>query len=339
MSRDVRGLPGPGRAAGRSGASLTYRTHTEADVPALKALWRDADWGEIDDSLWGHRVIQSPFGTTIAVAEDDSTGVIVGQLMFRETRVWVDGRELSSARPGAAILAPAARGMGSLKTVLGLYRLGATVLRQRGVALLHMIPVFSLRPLASGPGAVRTGSIPVWSRGLPLGGPLALPPGFAVHDFRGWDERVDRLWVLWAKLHGCSIVRDSRGLEWKVGNGDLSITAVERDGRLAGLAASERTASSTERFICDVVAEDGDAALQATLAAAVNGLDAEARAGAPTTAVDRVSVLATPVLERALRRLDFFRDTYDFPLVVHVLDPALDLEDVAPGRWYVSAND
>ena len=44
-------------------------------------------------------------------------------------------------------------------------------------------------------------------------------------------------------------------------------------------------------------------------------------------------------MEPVLRALGFLRDAYDFPLVVHVLDPSLTRHDISPAGWYVSAND
>ena len=44
-------------------------------------------------------------------------------------------------------------------------------------------------------------------------------------------------------------------------------------------------------------------------------------------------------MEPIVRDLDFVRDAYDFPLVVHVLDSSLSKEDLNPSQWYFSAND
>jgi len=37
--------------------------------------------------------------------------------------------------------------------------------------------------------------------------------------------------------------------------------------------------------------------------------------------------------------LGFYRDKYDFPMVIQILDTSLTTEQVAPTRWQASAND
>ena len=49
--------------------------------------------------------------------------------------------------------------------------------------------------------------------------------------------------------------------------------------------------------------------------------------------------LVASLMEPAARALGMERDRYDFPLVIDVLAPSLSREQVAPARWYVSAND
>jgi len=315
---------------------VTYRTVTDDDVPALKALWESAGWSGIVDLEW-ERCERSPFGTLIVVAADDATGELVGQLMFLRTRVAVDGRELAAARPGSLALAPSARGVASLTMLARLYRFGAQVLREEGVGLLHAIPAAAGRGSAR-PGVQRT-DIPVWSLGLPLERPLELAPGFEPRTFGGWNGDIDRLSRRWSALAECSIVRASNVLEWKVGGDDYAVAAVARGGKLAGLAVWERNRGGDRPFICDVLAEDDGSALGATLAAAVNALDAHARS-VPAHGINKVCVAATRVLEPSLRALGFAPEPdFDLPLIVHVLDDAIDPDAVSPDRWYVSVND
>ena len=111
-----------------------------------------------------------------------------------------------------------------------------------------------------------------------------------------------------------------------------------RGGELVGLSASRR--KGEQWLICDVLATDLRDSLRATLAATANLANAKApvfkAAGKP---VPKVTVLTTPAMEPIVRDLDFVRDAYDFPLVVHVLDSSLSKEDLNPSQWYFSAND
>ena len=84
---------------------------------------------------------------------------------------------------------------------------------------------------------------------------------------------------------------------------------------------------------------DGDESLRSTLAAACNLAHARSVGASTEQPIHKVAVLVTPPLRQAVEQLGFARDAYDFPLVVHALDPAIDKKDIAPERWYVSAND
>ncbi|HEV2762322.1 MAG TPA: hypothetical protein VGV38_04940, partial [Pyrinomonadaceae bacterium] len=150
------------------------------------------------------------------------------------------------------------------------------------------------------------------------------------------DERVDKLWEAARRLHGCAVVRGAAMLRWKLGNARYTLTAVERGGELVGLVAS-REKGDRQWLVCDLLAADDGEAMRATLASAANVAHAESLKG--ERELRKVAVLTTPVMEPAARDLGFARDAYDFPLVVHVLDDSLGLDDVTPARWYVSAND
>jgi hypothetical protein len=187
------------------------------------------------------------------------------------------------------------------------------------------------------------GSFPLYSLPLPLakggGAELPLGDGYTVGPPPTWDDgRVDRLWQSWSRLHACSVVRDSRILPWKIGRGDYQLTAVERFGELVGLAASHRK-GDRQYLISDLLAADADDALRATLAAAVNRGHDEAITAPTDKPINKVGLLVTSVMEPVVRALGFARDAYDFPMVVHILDPSLAKADVAPSQWYLSAND
>jgi hypothetical protein len=57
------------------------------------------------------------------------------------------------------------------------------------------------------------------------------------------------------------------------------------------------------------------------------------------TAVEKAAILATLLIEKSIEQIGFKKENYKFPIVVHLLDPKLSKQQVAPERWYVSAND
>jgi len=138
-------------------------------------------------------------------------------------------------------------------------------------------------------------------------------------------------------MYGCSVVRGSRSLPWKVGQGDYTVTTIEQGEEMAGPVDSGQK-SDCQWLICDPLAVDGGDALHATLIAVVNVAHAAAIAADADSPIRKVAVVAMPVMEPVLRTLDFARDAYDFPVMVHILDRSIAKRDVAPSRWCLSAN-
>jgi hypothetical protein len=323
---------------------LNYRMFTPADEPELIDLWSNSSgWDRVDAEAWAHRLIYPPLGAAeIVVAEDRDTDRIVGQFAYIPSLVSVDGQEVKALRPFAPILSEALR-TGRIPNplthpVIAMYRFGVSELRARGHGLIYMIPdprwvlLFRFFPF------LQTGQFPLWSLPLPLSSPFQLPNGFSTGELAGWDQRVDRLWAQARNLHGCSVVRDSRILPWKIGSGDYTVTQVERDGELVGLVAS-RHKGDRQWLICDLIAAEGGDSLRATLMAACNvGHDAS-RNAPPGDHIEKAAVLVTPPMRPALTEIGFQRDDYDFSLAVHILDKSLDKSLVSPERWYLSAND
>ena len=331
--------------------ALTLEFHDVADLPGLDRLWQEeTDWGEQTEELrrW---FMEAPFGKpSVVVASDAETGKAVGQFRFMPMRVSVNGRDVSAVRPFGTIVTKEAHEAAAARGVLdnpiaAMYLHGVEEFRARGVGLMYIVPderwvgLFKRWASALRMFQIEYASFPLWSLPLPLAdGPLPLGEGFTASPLAAWDERVDRLWEAARGLHGCMAVRDAGVLRWRLAQANYSVTAVERGGELVGLVAS-REKGDRQWLVCDLLAADDGDALRATLAAAVNAGHAEAAAHGGTDKLRKVAVLATPVMEPAVRGLGFVRDEYDFPLVVHVLDESLRAEDMSPARWYVSAND
>lgn len=330
--------------------TLKLEFHEVADLPSLDRLWaEETDWGEQSSELrrW---FMEAPFGKpSVVIASDGETGKAVGQFRFMPVRVSVNGRDVNAVRPFGTIVTKeaheAAAARGPLENpIWAMYFRGADEFRARGTGLIYIVPderwvgFLKRGSMVLAMARMKYASFPLWSLPLPLtDGPLSLGEGFTASSTVNWDE-VDQLWEASRKLHGCMVVREASVLRWKLAQAAFTVTAVEREGKLAGLVAS-REKGDRQWLICDLLAIDDGPALRATLAAAVNAGHEESVAREGANELRKVGVLATSVMEPVVGSLGFVRDEYDFPLVVQVLDKSLHADEVKPERWYVSAND
>ena len=318
--------------------AVEYRLHTDSDRDALVRFWNaHSGWDALDADGWAARLMDPPVGgARIVVGEDD--GEIVAQFAFVPSLVWLGGAEVAALRPFAPVVAPGVRtGLNPMHhPIVAMFNHARQAFRDLGDGVLYMLPDPRWRRLFRPLPQFQTAPFPLLSRPLPLdGGPLGLG-GHAAGPLDGWGPRVDALWAAARDRGGVQVVRDSRTLPWKVGGGDYTLTAVERGNDLVGLVAS-RHKGDRQWLVCDLLAAD-DAALAATLAAAVNEGHAAASRAQPG-ALAKVSVLGAPALERAALALGLARERYTFHLVVERLDPAIPKGLAAPERWTVSPND
>ncbi len=324
---------------------LHYRLVQDDDLPGVQRLWQEeTNWGALAEEMWQRFVVDAPEwgGISGAVATDDS-GAIVGQFAFVPSLLWVDGREVRAFRPGAPIVSRSLRfrSVNPLShPAVAMYNYAVKALRARGDGLIYMVPdprwlrLFKMFPF------LRCGSFPLWQLPLPLARPLVHAGGYSAAPLSALTgERIDRLWERARRLHGCQVVRDSRTLPWKLCEPGYEVVGVERGGELVGLASARRR-GDRQWLLCDVVTEDAGEAMRETILAAVNvGHERASEAVGTAKPLRKIAVLATPVMEPALRTLGFQRDAYDFPLIIHVLDHSLTKHDIGPARWYLSAND
>lgn len=329
--------------------AIELEFHEVADLPGLEQLWREeTDWGEETLRNLHQWFMAAPFGKPrIVVARDDRSGAIVGQFRFMPSLVSVDGRAVRAYRPFGTIITKTMReAVASLNPLkqpaVAMYLRAVHELQARGEQLIYMVPDPRWVRMFKMFGFLQTGSFPLWSRRVPLARPLPLGDGFEATELTAWEpdiqEAVDRLWESARGLHGCMAVRDAATLRWKLANARYTVTAVRRGGELAALVAA-RAKGDRQWLVCDLLAADAGPALRAALAAATNVAHEESLARTGDREIRKVAVLATNRIEPVVRELGFERDEYDFPIVTHVLDESLQPAEVAPSRWYVSAND
>lgn len=325
--------------------ALEYEFHTNAALPEVERLWREAtDWGDHFEIMRGW-YDSSPFGKLhVVVAVDAGSGETVGQFCFATTRAVASGRKINAARPFGTIVTPAMRQAATDinspldHPVIAMYSCGIKHLRALGTQLVYMIPdprwlrLFKMFP------ATQTAMFPLWSLPVPLDQPLILSREFSAAPLDDVDQRIDCLWEKSARLHDCLLLRNAAMLRWKVSNDYYSTIAVERDGELVGIIAS-RQKGDRQWLICDMLCADAGESMRATIAAAVNSAHEKSLIGEGKEAIRKVAVLATPLMQPVLQSLGFERDAYDFLFAVEIIGSNIAAQDVAPERWYISGDD
>jgi hypothetical protein len=324
---------------------VVYRLFQGEDLPGLLRLWQqETEWGTLTAEKWRKWYVETPFGDAgVVVAVNRGSEEVVGQMVFAPSVVLVSGREVPAFRVNVPILArPLAWAAHDMRPfdhpLAAMYLHGIKALRDRRRGLIYAVPDPRwLRALQVTP-FFQYGAFPLWSRLLPLEAPLPLEPGFTAGPLEQHDKRIDALWEKASRLYGCQVVRNSRTLPYKVGSTVYAVVGAYRGSELVGLTVS-RSKGDGQWLICDVLSADAGPSLRATLAAACNLADEQARTAPPEEPISKVAVLTTPTMEPTARELGFARDAYEFPLVVHLLDETISKDEVAPPRWYVSAND
>lgn len=321
-----------------------YRLHQPEDIDALVQFWSEnSGWDQIDRTEWERRFHYTPYGSaTVTLAEDAATREIVGQFIFIPTLVHIDERTVKGYRPFALVVKKSYTStFGYLKMieiVAKMYNHTIHHFRKSGIGLIHFMPDPRWSRLLKFIPDLQIGSFPLWSLPLPLTESFQLPSGYGVNFITPADERINTLWESGRKLHGCSIARNTTLLPWKISHGDYLLQGIFKQGELKGVVAFIAKCKDKQWLICDVIASDNDESLIVTLQAACNYAHAY-RNNLEAEALHKIAILATPLIEKAIAPLGFKKDNYNFPMLVHLLDASLTKKQVAPERWYASAND
>ena len=324
--------------------NTAYRMYTVDDIDALVQFWKEnAGWDQIDRKEWERRFYHTPYGNaSVALAEDVDSGSIVGQFLFIPTVISIDGKEVKGFRPFAPVVKESVRTelglMTLMEIVLKMYNYAMDEFKKEGVGVIHMLPdprwskAFEFIP------DVQVGYFPLWSLALPLQQKFILPDAYTVSPIKPNDERIDILCEKNNKLYGCIFSRNTVTLPWKTSHGDYRLIGIFNNEELAGVAVSIFKPNDKQWLICDMITADAEEAMDATLKAACNEAQ-DFMAANDETVIQKIAILATPLIQKKIEGLGFKNDNYRFPIVIQALDTSLSKEQVAPERWYASAND
>jgi hypothetical protein len=317
--------------------------HNAADRDELVRLWSEqSGWDVVDGETWERRFLNTPYGeSAIALTVDKDSGAIVGQCIFIPTVVSIGRRQVRAYRAFAPLLDDKLRGVSLLNPfrhpLYRMYKFAVDFFSQNGVSLVHMIPdprwlrAFQILP------NFQIGKFPLWSLKLPLAKPFKLPTGCEIQEIRPDDERLNELWQKTSEFYDCAIVRNAKFLPWKTSHGNYFYQSVFRGDELIAFVASVFKQRDKQWLICDVLAIDTES-LEAAISIACNSADIFRLKNSAET-VNKIAILTTDMMLPIVQKLGFYRDEYDFPFVIHLLDRAIPKETVARSRWYLSAND
>lgn len=187
---------------------------------------------------------------------------------------------------------------------------------------------------------VQIAQFPLWC--LPLDKKLAeqLPDGYAIENISPDDSRINELWAKSSRLHDCGIVRKTDFLTFKLSHRNYKYLGITCNSRIVGFSAYLYHPEIRGIIICDVLAEDEETLKLITKLSCSRAYDLKLSLSEENQIkCEKVSILATPPIQKIVAEMGLVKNKYNFSLVVHVLSKALSKKEVRPERWYVSAND
>lgn len=325
---------------------LEYRFRTTADDDQLLQLWCECSgWDQLDMSTWRHRFLETPLGEAkIVVVEDNNR--IIGQHVFFPGLVRVGNRIVNAVRPFAPIVRPEYRGsIAVLVTkplshpVVASFNYGANELGKGDADVLFMTPDPMWARLMKVMPSMQLNWFPLYSLPLPPGTQPVMPDGFTTRLLTNWDdERIDQLEEKSATHYECSLLRNRKGLPWKLSHQQYEVQLIERDDDLVGLVASLQK-GDRQWLICDTLVADMQDSLTATLTAVVNLAHDKSVVADDESPITKTSILATEPMKPVLKQLGFTKEKYRFPFVVKALNDRVSKDEIAPHKWYGAAND
>ena len=324
---------------------LTIRRATEADVPALSALWSsDAGWGELTVAQWREWYEHTPYGPCLVFVAVQADGAIIGQIVGTPSRVIVDGVERKAVRLSAPIIRTSDRQLFRRVShpVVRLYLDLAEAAIAEGVELMYSVPdvawvdVFTifrrLLPVMANFETARFSCRSLDAESVAAGSDDAVKEWHAL-EFERFDDDFDALWSRTASAAGwTAVVRRASWLQFKLGEDTMRVALRDGDGLLVGyVAVRER-----DGLLLDLFARD--ASLHAALLrAAATAVRAARVAGRAIPA--HIKVMETDMLRDALDALGAQPVNFTFALAVAALPGGPPSASVAPDRWLVSGGD
>lgn len=330
--------------------NITYRNYTAEDIDSIIRFWNEnSGWEDnMDRAEFNKRFCASPLGLPIMMlAIDEDINEVVGLCCFLPIGVTVNGNDQKCYRTFGAVFKESFRdkfGITSFLTgkhpIVQLYNKGAKEAFEEEAALIYLLPdprwkkILQIMPF-------ETRQFPLWSYKLTLVEPFILSDGIKIEKIDEIGQDIDVLWQQSLKKNLCTLTKNSLFYKFKVGfrPGHYKLYGVYDNGKLIGLFTIDNKNGGMQWRICDLLTLDNDDTLTLTLKAACNVVHLDVAKRTFKENFYKAAILATPLIEQKVKELGFYKDDYNFVLAVHSLGGKQNHKEVAPERWYISAND
>jgi hypothetical protein len=320
------------------------RFYTPDDIDGLVQFWNEnGGWDVIDRAEWEKRFYHTPHGPASIVIALDESQKIVGQFIFIPAKVSVDNEIYDAYRPQAPVIRSDVRtalGMLTLfEYISKMYKFAVRSFIKQKIYIIYMLPYRRWARAFKFIKGTSVDNFPLWSFSLQNDAQeFILPPEYSTETIKPDDKRINDLWERSSALFKCCAVRDASVLPWKLSLKKFTLIGIMNNERLIGLCASLYSEPDKQWLICDILAESEEI-LEITIKAACNQAILFKQTLADSDKVRKVAILSTPLIEKIISGLSFYKDAYDFSVVIHILDSKFNKTEIAPKHWYFSAND
>jgi hypothetical protein len=282
------------------------------------------------------------------LAIDEGIKEMVGLCCFLPVEVSIHGVEEKAYRPFGAIIKESFRerfGLASLLTgnhpILQLYKHGAKQAVLNNAAITYLIPDHRWERL-SAIMPFQSHRFPLWSIDLPLNQDWLEDAHISIKKSDVADVDIDLLWKRSSKDGFCMLSKKSKFYESKIHmrHGSVQLWTVHKSSTLIALFTLHFKADERHWLIGDLLSLDYNESLTLLIKAACKAAqleyDEKKLSGGK---IFKVSILANSIIQERVTALGFYKEKYNFLFAVHLLNGRFSEKEVAPEKWFVSAND
>jgi hypothetical protein len=311
------------------GQQLTYRLHSEEDIPGLLRLWEEnTGWGAMAPEQWRQWYVDTPYGPCLIPVAVDGTGAVRGQIVLTPARLAVADREVKALRLSAPILQKELRGLKREHPALSLYERALEAARGQQYEFIYAYPDQLVAPFFrryTTAGLIDSNCLVMQVEP----GQTNLDAGICVSPESGFGDEYERLWeesrCLWPISVG--IVRSREWLKFRNG-GRLTLGVRSTAGDLMGYSALDRR----NGLLADCLARRPED-LARVVSATIQWLGSQA--DTPT----RIKAMASPRMTTALVNAGFTPESYKFLFAYCTLGPDLRIDPSDMSNWHLMPGD
>ena len=332
--------------------NITYRNFVLEDVDHIINFWnQNSGWEtNMDRVEFNIRFCSSPFGNPkIMLAIDNDISEIVGLFCFLPFDVTINNKEEKCYRFFGAVFKESFREKFSITSSLTgnhpiskLYYKGVEQAIEENAVITYSIPdprwsrILRVYPF-------EIYKFPLWSYKLSINNPIKLDNNTCVKDMNLTDTNIDSLWEQSPKNDICTLTRNSLLFQCKANifHNRSKLKGLYFRDHLVGLFTLSYKSDAYQWTIGDILSLDNDNTLKLTLRAACFSAQLELSEKAIEPTKDyKASILTTPLLEKKIKELNFYKDNYDFVFTVQLINKGkVSKKEIGIENWNISATD